>query len=99
MPETNPLAFVQDLVLGGTSGVIAKTVCAPLERVKILLQVGSVNSGAPQYSGMMDALVRVPREQGVKALWRGNLSNCEARSVAASKADFLIDLVPSTRQA
>lgn len=72
----DPLAFVKDLVLGGTSGVIAKTICAPLERVKILLQVGNVNTGSPQYKGMMDALIRVPQEQGVAALWRGNLSNC-----------------------
>jgi hypothetical protein len=35
----SPFAFLQDLALGGTSGVIAKTACAPLERVKILLQV------------------------------------------------------------
>jgi solute carrier family 25 (adenine nucleotide translocator) protein 4/5/6/31 len=72
----SPFAFLQDLALGGTSGVIAKTACAPLERVKILLQVGQSNVGAPQYNGMMDALVRVRREQGVLALWRGNLSNC-----------------------
>ena len=37
--------FVQDLLLGGTSGVIAKTTCAPLERIKIILQVQSANTG------------------------------------------------------
>ena len=40
------------------------------------MQVGQSNVGAPQYSGMMDALIRVPKEQGVLALWRGNMSNC-----------------------
>lgn len=74
--KPSPFSFVRDLALGGTSGVIAKTICAPLERTKILLQVSASNPGAPQYAGMMDALVRVPREQGVLALWRGNLSNC-----------------------
>jgi solute carrier family 25 (adenine nucleotide translocator) protein 4/5/6/31 len=74
--KPSPFLFLRDLALGGTSGVIAKTICAPLERVKILLQVGQSNVGAPQYTGMMDALVRVPKEQGVLALWRGNLSNC-----------------------
>ena len=34
-----PLGFLRDMVLGGTSGVTAKTICAPLERAKILLQV------------------------------------------------------------
>lgn len=42
--QQSAIAFAQDLVLGGTSGVIAKTVCAPLERVKILLQVQSRSS-------------------------------------------------------
>ena len=43
----SPFAFLQDLALGGTSGVIAKTACAPLERVKILLQVrGGLGSRA-----------------------------------------------------
>lgn len=74
--QQSPFHFLRDLALGGTSGVIAKTICAPLERVKILLQVGQSNVGAPQYKGMMDALIRVPQEQGVLALWRGNLSNC-----------------------
>jgi hypothetical protein len=34
-----PFGFLRDMVLGGTSGVTAKTICAPLERAKILLQV------------------------------------------------------------
>jgi solute carrier family 25 (adenine nucleotide translocator) protein 4/5/6/31 len=73
----NPLAFVQDLLLGGTSGVIAKTACAPLERVKILLQVQDASSQVTKrYTGIMDALVRVPKEQGFSAFWRGNLANC-----------------------
>mmetsp|Transcript_19856 Transcript_19856/g.45279 ORF Transcript_19856/g.45279 Transcript_19856/m.45279 type:complete len:154 (-) Transcript_19856:179-640(-) len=76
MAENKPLRFLQDLVLGGTSGVIAKTTCAPLERVKILLQVGSLNAEGEKYKGMVDALFKVPKEQGVVALWRGNLSNC-----------------------
>lgn len=37
--NTKAIAFAQDLLLGGTSGILAKTACAPLERVKILLQV------------------------------------------------------------
>lgn len=69
------LDFVQDLLLGGTSGVIAKTACAPLERVKILLQVSGAGSG-PKYNGMFDAFNQVRTQQGVAALWRGNLANC-----------------------
>lgn len=71
--------FVQDLVLGGTSGVIAKTACAPLERVKILLQVQANNSQlteAMKYKGIVDCMSRVRKEQGMVAFWRGNFANC-----------------------
>ena len=38
----SPYVFLRDMALGGTSGVTAKTICAPLERAKILLQVRPV---------------------------------------------------------
>jgi solute carrier family 25 (adenine nucleotide translocator) protein 4/5/6/31 len=73
--------LAQDLVLGGTAGAIAKTAMAPVERVKLLLQTMDSNpdiiSGkVKRYDGVMDCLKRVSAEQGVKALWRGNLVNC-----------------------
>ncbi len=30
--------FIKDLLMGGTAGAIAKTICAPIERVKLLMQ-------------------------------------------------------------
>jgi solute carrier family 25 (adenine nucleotide translocator) protein 4/5/6/31 len=74
--KTGVVPFLQDLALGGTSGVIAKTACAPLERVKILLQVQSASASGPKYNGFIDTLTRVPKEEGISALWRGNLANC-----------------------
>jgi solute carrier family 25 (adenine nucleotide translocator) protein 4/5/6/31 len=71
--------FVTNLLLGGVSGVFAKTVCAPLERVKIILQtqhVSSQISEANKYKGIVDAFQRIPSEQGMQALWRGNATNC-----------------------
>jgi solute carrier family 25 (adenine nucleotide translocator) protein 4/5/6/31 len=71
--------FANDLLLGGTSGVIAKTICAPLERVKIIMQTQSANAqiqGGAQYNGIADSFRRIAREQGMLSFWRGNLSNC-----------------------
>ena len=71
--------FLKDLVLGGTSGVIAKTICAPLERVKIVLQTQSANSqiaGATKYNGIVDTFRRISVEQGLSSFWRGNTANC-----------------------
>ena len=69
--------FVTDLLLGGTSGVIAKTICAPLERVKIVLQTqGSNTQITNPYKGIGDAFGRIAKEQGVASFWRGNMANC-----------------------
>jgi hypothetical protein len=29
-----------------------------------------------RYTGLVDALIRIPKEQGLAALWRGNATNC-----------------------
>lgn len=70
--------FAIDFIMGGTSGAIAKTICAPIERVKLLLQ-NQANieklEGAKKYNGIVDCFVRVVKEEGALALWRGNLAN------------------------
>lgn len=70
-----------DIVLGGTIGAISKTIMAPVERVKLLLQTMDSNpdvvSGkVARYTGIGDCFKRVAAEQGVLAFWRGNLVNC-----------------------
>ena len=70
--------FVLDFLLGGVSAAISKTAVAPIERVKLLLQTQDANakiSGEKKYKGIVDCLVRVPKEEGVSAFWRGNLAN------------------------
>jgi len=70
--------FLLDLATGGTSAAISKTAVAPIERVKLLLQVQHAQKTIAvdqRYKGIIDVLVRVPREQGFLALWRGNLAN------------------------
>jgi solute carrier family 25 (adenine nucleotide translocator) protein 4/5/6/31 len=72
-------AFSKDLLLGGTSGVIAKTLCAPLERVKIILQTQAANTqlkGSDKYVSIGDAFNRLIKDQGLISLWRGNTANC-----------------------
>jgi len=72
--------FVVDLAAGGVSGGISKTVVAPIERVKLLLQTQDSNprikSGEiPRYTGIVNCFTRVAAEQGVASFWRGNLAN------------------------
>ncbi|GIL56625.1 hypothetical protein Vafri_11963 [Volvox africanus] len=70
--------FTVQLVCSGGSSAIAKSVVAPLERIKILRQVQHMAAidSAVRYIGIRDALRRLPaREGGVLALWRGNGAN------------------------
>lgn len=64
--------LLSELVAGGGAGAISRTLMAPLERVKVLLQIQESNA-ATNYRGIWDCLVRIPREQqgGVLAYWRG----------------------------
>ena len=71
--------FVRDFLVGGVSAAISKTIVAPIERVKILLQVQDASTQITadnKYKGICDCFVRVLREQGFLTYWRGNLVNC-----------------------
>jgi solute carrier family 25 (mitochondrial adenine nucleotide translocator), member 4/5/6/31 len=72
--------FLINFLAGGVSGAVAKTATAPIERVKLLIQTQDANpkiiSGeVARYTGIVDCFVRVSKEQGIKAFWRGNLTN------------------------
>jgi solute carrier family 25 (adenine nucleotide translocator) protein 4/5/6/31 len=74
----DPMSFMKDFVAGGISAAISKTAVAPIERVKLLLQVQHVSKQIAvdqRYKGIIDAFVRIPKEQGFLAFWRGNLAN------------------------
>jgi solute carrier family 25 (adenine nucleotide translocator) protein 4/5/6/31 len=65
-------------MIGGVSAAVSKTVVAPIERVKMLLQVQDANKYmAPEdkYKGIGDCFSRVYKEQGFGSFWRGNLAN------------------------
>lgn len=70
--------FARDFLTGGISAAVSKTIVAPIERVKILLQVQDASqqiTADKKYKGIIDCFVRVPREQGFLTLWRGNMVN------------------------
>jgi solute carrier family 25 (mitochondrial adenine nucleotide translocator), member 4/5/6/31 len=71
--------FLLDFVLGGVSAGVSKTIVAPIERVKLLLQLQDAKKGmedpAKKYKGIVDCFLRVNNEQGFASFWRGNLSN------------------------
>jgi len=71
----------RDFLIGGSIGAVAKTIMAPVERVKLLMQTQHSNpdvvSGKVQpYTSIGNCFSRVHAEQGLKSFWRGNLVNC-----------------------
>ncbi|XP_030762193.1 ADP,ATP carrier protein 1-like [Sitophilus oryzae] len=75
---TDAKSFIKDFLAGGISAAVAKTAVAPIERVKLLLQVQEVSTqitAEERYKGMIDCFIRIPREQGFLSYWRGNLAN------------------------
>ncbi|KAJ8668527.1 hypothetical protein QAD02_010190 [Eretmocerus hayati] len=71
-------SFMVDFLAGGVSAAVSKTAVAPIERVKLLLQVQHTSKQIKkdqQYKGIIDVFIRVPKETGFLSLWRGNLAN------------------------
>lgn len=78
MSGFDPISFGKDFIAGGVAAAISKTAVAPIERVKLLLQVQHASkqiTADKHYKGMIDAFVRIPKEQGFLSYWRGNMAN------------------------
>ncbi len=77
------------LFAGGASGAITYTLIAPLERTKILLQVQGMR-GSAKYQSVGQTILRVVREEGILALYKGNLANV-ARVVPTYALKFMFN--------
>mmetsp|Transcript_39648 Transcript_39648/g.105564 ORF Transcript_39648/g.105564 Transcript_39648/m.105564 type:complete len:311 (-) Transcript_39648:1261-2193(-) len=86
---------VDTLLAGGIAGAAARTLTAPLDRVKILMQTQRISSAkhssvvvADKYTSLTQALIKVAKDEGIKGYWRGNLANC-IRVVPYSATQFV----------
>jgi hypothetical protein len=62
---------LRDLVAGGVAGMIAKSVVAPIDRIKILYQISAVEFHLHKVPNVVRKIVET---EGVAALWKGNLA-------------------------
>ena len=60
--ENRVIGFLKDCIAGGSAGAISKTVAAPLERVKLLLQTQDANKAleGKKYTGKSKTLKNLP---------------------------------------
>lgn len=74
------LSFGENFLLSGVAAVTSKTVAAPIERVKLMVQNQDemLKSGRLKtpYKGVIDCSKRIVAEEGIIPFWRGNLANC-----------------------
>lgn len=74
------LSFAENFLLSGVAAVTSKTVAAPIERVKLMVQNQDemLKSGRLKtpYKGVLDCTKRIMAEEGIIPFWRGNLANC-----------------------
>src|SRR5690606_13215177 len=73
-----PTNQLYQLLAGALSGAITKTATAPLERVKIMLQIQGMNHvlhKIPKYTGIFQTLKTIFKEEGFLALYKGNGAN------------------------
>jgi len=62
--------FAQNVMTGGVSASIAKTINSPLEVAKLIRQ-----TQPERYAGLVELMTKLPKEEGIKAFWAGNFTN------------------------
>mmetsp|Transcript_40431 Transcript_40431/g.72625 ORF Transcript_40431/g.72625 Transcript_40431/m.72625 type:complete len:322 (-) Transcript_40431:172-1137(-) len=84
-PPVTVSAIAKSLFAGGVAGGLSRTAVAPLERLKILMQVQG-NTGRV-YTGVWQGLVYMARSEGFRGMMKGNGTNC-ARIIPNSAVKF-----------
>jgi solute carrier family 25 (adenine nucleotide translocator) protein 4/5/6/31 len=73
------LNFLENFMLSGVAAGVSKTVAAPIERVKLLVQNQDemIKQGRldKPYAGVVDCCKRTMASEGIVPFWRGNLAN------------------------
>ena len=73
--DSKKLGFAENFMLAGVAAGVSKTVAAPIERVKLLVQNQDemIKQGRldKPYTGVMDCVQRVLKTEGVYPFWRG----------------------------
>lgn len=68
---------IRQLIAGGAAGAVTKSAVAPLERVKILMQVQGMKQSTAEfkYTSIRQTINTVIKEEGVRGLYFGNGAN------------------------
>jgi solute carrier family 25 (adenine nucleotide translocator) protein 4/5/6/31 len=74
------LSFAEDFMLSGVAAVTSKTIAAPLERIKMVVQNQDemIKKGTleKRFTGLMDCSNWIIKNEGFMAFWKSNFTNC-----------------------
>jgi solute carrier family 25 (adenine nucleotide translocator) protein 4/5/6/31 len=74
------LSFAEDFMLSGVAAVTSKTIAAPLERIKMVVQNQEemIKKGTldRKFTGIMDCTNWIVKNEGFLAFWKSNFTNC-----------------------
>ncbi|KAH9254230.1 hypothetical protein BASA81_007831 [Batrachochytrium salamandrivorans] len=74
------LNFAEDFILSGVAAVTSKTISAPIERIKMVVQNQDemIRQGRldRQFKGIADCTNWIMKNEGFGAFWRSNFTNC-----------------------
>lgn len=78
--KTVKLNFAENFVLSGLAAVTSKTIAAPIERVKMVVQNQDemIKRGTLKkpFKGIGDCFGYIAKNEGVAAFWKSNFTNC-----------------------
>jgi solute carrier family 25 (adenine nucleotide translocator) protein 4/5/6/31 len=79
-PKKVRLSFGEDFLLSGTAAVTSKTIAAPIERIKMIIQSEGqlIRAGVIEksFGGIGGAFNHILKNEGPLAFWRSNFTNC-----------------------
>lgn len=78
----------ETLICGGTAGLVSRFFIAPLDVLKIRLQLQSSSHHDRLYRGTIHGFKTIIAQEGVRGLWKGNLS-AEVLYVTYAASQFL----------
>lgn len=79
--QDKKITIIKQFVAGGLAGTATKTSTAPLERIKILLQIQAMSAARDgnvknlKYRGLFSPFKIIIREEGFMSLWKSNATN------------------------
>ena len=100
-PKRDTKAAAVDALAGALSGAFSKTIAAPLDRIKLLVQLrGSIvtadgnksrHNVAKQNEGGLRSLQNVIRNEGILSLWRGNVPTILIQGATSALNFFFLE--------